>query len=198
MDLDIVSILFLAYKLSPFIIMSYLSLFSIINREYKGLVLLSGVLLSCFLTTMVSKTPYFENAESGVMNQDGLFVKCNLLTLTKEGPLSKIPLSINIFSFLLTYFVLCISSNNLLGENVLVLLLFSIILIFDVYFITTQGCNTVTNIVTGIILGGVFGSIWYYIIDASNNPDLQFFNGKNSSEVCNQTDSSFSCKVVSS
>lgn len=197
MDLDIISVLYLAYKLSPFIIMSYLSLFSIINKEYKGLVLLCGVLLSCFLTTLISKSSYFDNLDDYSHNNDELFVKCHILTLTKEGPISKIPLSINIFSFLLSYFSLCVSKNNLINENIFVLLIFSFIIIADIYFINKNYCSNYTNISSGVFFGFLFGLIWYFIIDASNNPDLQFFNGKDSSEVCNKTDTSFSCRVVS-
>jgi len=176
--------------------MSYLSLFSIINKEYKGLVLLCGVLLSCFLTTLVSKTSYFESVGNNETNSDQFFNKCNLLTLTNQGPISKIPLSINIFSFLLSYFIFCVSNNNLIYENMVALVLFSLILMTDIYFINKHACNNFQNIMFGIILGILFGGIWYYIIDASNNPDLQFFNGTNSSEVCNKTDTSFSCRVV--
>jgi amino acid permease len=196
MDLDIISLLYLAYKLSPFIIISYLSLFSIINKEYKGLVLLCGVILSCFLTTLVSKTGYFETLNSIESNTDQFFQKCNLLTLTKQGPISNIPLSINIFSFLISYFVLCVSNNNLIQENWLVLLIFGLLLIADVYFIKTNNCSSYESIIAGIISGFIFGGIWFFIIDASNNPDLQFFNGKDSSEVCNKTDTNFSCRVV--
>ena len=196
MDLDIISLLYLAYKLSPFIIISYLSLFSIINKEYKGLVLLCGVILSCFLTTLVSKTGYFETLNSIESNTDQFFQKCNLLTLTKQGPISNIPLSINIFSFLISYFVLCVSNNNLIQENLLVLLIFGLLLIADVYFIKTNNCSSYESIIAGIISGFIFGGIWFFIIDASNNPDLQFFNGKDSSEVCNKTDTNFSCRVV--
>lgn len=197
MDLDIVSVLYLAYKLSPFIIMSYLSLFSIINKEYKGLVLLCGVLLSCFLTTLISKSSMFDKLDDYGHNNDELFVKCNILTLTKDGPISKIPLSINIFSFLLCYFSLCVSKNKLIYENIFTLIIFTSILLADIYFISSNYCSSYIHIISGILFGFLFGAIWYYIIDASNNPDLQFFNGNDSSEVCNKTDTSFSCRVVS-
>jgi hypothetical protein len=175
-------------------------MFSIINREYKGLVLLSGILLSCFFTILVSKSSIYENISKEeletIINQDDFFNKCNLLTIDSQGPISKIPLSIHIFSFLLIYFILCVSSNELVNDNIHIIVLFTAFLAIDIYYMKKNFCTNNISIIFSLVLGFIFGGLWYYVVDASNNPDLQFFNGKSNQESCSNTKKQFSCRLL--
>jgi len=53
MQLNIVSIFYLFFRLAPFIIVSYFSLQSIFNQDMKGLVFLIGLLITTFLTIFI-------------------------------------------------------------------------------------------------------------------------------------------------
>lgn len=193
MDLNIFSILFLSYKIAPFIIISYLCLSTLFNHEYKGLVLLSGVLLSCFITTLVSKVPIFDKEPP-----DTEVEYCHTMTLTKaNGPFSKLPLSMHIYTFIMVYFTFCVVYNSIVSENILTIIILSLLILVDIWFLTRYKCARIINMFVSIVLGFITGIMWFYIIGSSNNPDLQFFTGKSSEETCKVSNRQFSCRIVS-
>jgi len=193
MDLNIFSILFLSYKIAPFVIVSYLCLNTLFNHEYKGLILLSGILLSCFITTLVSNIPMLNKIPEGTNVEI-----CHTMTLTKQnGPFSKLPLSMHIYAFILVYFTFCVVYNSILAENILTIIILSLLILVDIWFLTSYKCARIINMFISIVLGFIMGMIWFYIIGSSNNPDLQFFTGKSSEETCKVSNRQFSCRIVS-
>ena len=88
MDINIISILYIAYRLAPFIIVSYFSLSSIFNQDLKGLIYLSGLLITCFMAIIVGNagSSHFRinSPEDPIYN--GASNVCNILVLTKSGP----------------------------------------------------------------------------------------------------------------
>jgi hypothetical protein len=197
-ELDLLTIGYLSFRIAPFILMSYLCLFSLFNREIKGLVLLSGLLLSSFLTVLVSKTQIFNfnvNKENQENTQNTPLQTCNILTMGKSGPVSQIPLSLHTYSFLCSYFIMCIIYNFVINENLLTIFVFVVLILADSVFLSRNGCSTSFSLIMSFLLGSIFGITWFYLIGSTRNPELQFFNGKTSQETCNKTDREFSCEV---
>jgi len=194
-ELDLYTIGYLSFRIAPFILMSYLCLYSLFNREIKGLVLLSGLLLSSFLTVLVSKTGAFNFGTIEQTEQNTPLQTCNILTMGKSGPVSQIPLSLHTYSFLCSYFIMCIIYNFVISENLLTIIVFVVLILADSVFLSRNKCSTSFSLIMSFILGSIFGITWFYLVGSTRNPELQFFNGKTSQETCNKTDREFSCEL---
>ena len=49
MNIDLIKIVYLFFRLAPIIIVSYFTLSSIFNNDLKGIVYLAGLLLTCMI-----------------------------------------------------------------------------------------------------------------------------------------------------
>lgn len=253
-QITIDTILYMSYKLSPFMIISFFSFYSLFMKDFKGILILCGILVSSFITVVFSNTFYNndstsatvtarddsssvvdntistekiskereeiikkikDNKDSDVNDHELLSIfqevvnsrptfnseiqknKCSsIFTLGKTGKISNLPLSVNIFAFLLAYFIICIGYYNLFNSNILLLIIFSLLLIYDIHFNSSNNCSTTEQLAVSTMLGFSFGILWYYIIDSLNNPELQFFNSEGDSDSCKRENTKFSCKVM--
>jgi hypothetical protein len=87
MELNIITLLYLFFRLAPFIIVCYFSLSSILNQDVKGLIYLIGLLIACFTTYLVgSIIPVsFTNIVDPAGNVGQVNGVCNLITIGKDG-----------------------------------------------------------------------------------------------------------------
>lgn len=93
-------LLYTAFRLAPFILVSFFSLSSILNQDFKGIVYLAGLLFACFIATITgSSFEVFKN--NGAIADNDLV--CNVLTLTEKGRLSQLPLSMVTFSYTFSF-----------------------------------------------------------------------------------------------
>ena len=53
MELNIISIFYLFFRLAPFIITAYFALQSIFNQDLKGVIFLIGLLITSFVTIII-------------------------------------------------------------------------------------------------------------------------------------------------
>jgi len=102
MELKLFSILYIAFRLAPFILVSYLSLSSLFGQDYKAIVYLAGLLIACFITVLISSNIPISwiTYEDTVSNSPDI---CNSLTLTGAAPFSLLPLSQTVFSYTFFY-----------------------------------------------------------------------------------------------
>ena len=56
MELNIITLLYLFFRLAPFVIVSFFALSSLFNQDIKGLIYLVGLLLACFLTVLIGNS----------------------------------------------------------------------------------------------------------------------------------------------
>ena len=54
MQIDFIKFIYLFIRMSPFIVVSYFSLQSMFNRDLKGLIYLSGLLITCIIAASIS------------------------------------------------------------------------------------------------------------------------------------------------
>ena len=127
MEFNIVSILYIAYRLSPFIIVCFFSLSSIFNQDLKGLIYICGLLITVFFSILVGNmgkshfTVSYHNED--VVYNDVTRV-CNILTLTKTGPLSLLPLSQVVLWYTYLYLGYIIMTYSLFSQNYPLLIIF--------------------------------------------------------------------------
>jgi hypothetical protein len=185
MELKLFSIIYIAFRLAPFILVSYLSLSSLFGQDYKAIVYLAGLLIACFLTVLFSKNiPVkwitYEDTQS---NSPDI---CNSLTLTGSAPFSLLPLSQTVFSFTFFYLFFVIYKYGLVKLNIPTLIIFPILIIADLLWNVTYKCSSFFGNFLSIAIGTAFGFLWAYIIDKSKATDLQYFNGISGKQVCSR------------
>jgi len=189
MDLNIVSFAYLFLRLAPFVLVSFFSLASIFNQDFKGLVYLVGLLLACFINIFIGNVLNFTSPEEKAP-------LCNMITLNQGGELSKLPLGQAVFGYTFAYLLYTIISYGYAKQNVATLIFFPLLILFDIYWNYNNTCYTVPQLITSLFLAGLFGALWAYIISLTDSKNLQYFAAVNNKEVCSAPSSSmFQCKV---
>jgi len=202
MFLDAKAIFYLFNRLSPFLIVSYFVLNSILQMDFKGLIYISGLLLTCCIAKLLG--------DSNLMNIPSTNEKyneqCNLLTLGNvdgesylyRSRFSKIPLSIVVFSYTLSYLIFFMYNSNLISINYPTIILLVYFISVEIYFLNKYNCCGFFSTFTGIFIGTCLAMIWAYVISSSNNTDLYYYNGINNSNYCNliNNETQFICEDV--
>ena len=196
MELNIISILYLFFRLAPFIIVSYFSLQSIFNQDLKGVIFLIGLLITSFVTIIIGNILPIDKKGDGILSNYARAI-CNQLTLGSNGPISKLPLSQTVYGYTLSYLAYFIGSNNLVSQNIPTFIIFPVLIIADIFWSSANGCSTNILLITALIIGGIFGTLWAMIIEASNVPGLSYFSGISNKDVCSRpTKSLYRCRAV--
>ena len=196
MELNIISILYLFFRLAPFIITAYFALQSIFNQDLKGLIFLVGLLITAFLTIFIGNIlPQSEKEQINLSTYAQAI--CNQLTLGASGPISRLPLSQTVYGYTLAYLSYFIGTNNLVSQNIPTFIMFPILIIGDIFWSTSNGCSTNIMLITSLIIGGIIGTLWAMIIEGTKVPDLAYFSGISNKDVCSRpTKSLYRCRAV--
>lgn len=185
MDLNILTLLYLFFRLAPFIIVSYFSIASVLNQDIKGVIYLVGVIATCFVTIMIGNFADSYGYASVNPEIDGpVNPVCNMITLGKTGNFSKIPLGISVMSYTLIYLVYVIAKYKIEMYNLPTLILFPILILGDVLWNLKNGCFKFTGVFLSIVVGGMVGLLWAILIDSIKQPRLQYFNVGSDRTVC--------------
>ena len=196
MELNIISILYLFFRLAPFIIVSYFGLQSIFNQDLKGVIFLIGLLITSCITIMIGNILPTEKKGQGILSDYARSI-CNQLTLGGNGPISKLPLSQTVFGYTLAYLSYFIANNNLVSQNIPTFIIFPVLIIADIFWSSANGCSTNILLITALIIGGIFGTLWAMFIEATNVPGLAYFSGISNKDVCSRpTKSLYRCRAV--
>ncbi len=195
MNLNLINILYMFFRLAPFIIVSYFTVHSILNQDLMGIMYLIGLLIASFVTYLVA----------GVLSDDvGLsnsneFSKatCAQITLGNGGPISKLPLSQTVFGYTFAYLLYFIGVNNVQTQNIATFLLFPILIVADMFWSTTNMCSIPKYLLLALVIGGLMGAIWAMLVDSLETPNLGYISGVSSKETCSQpTKSLYRCRAV--
>jgi len=188
MDINIITIAYIFFRLAPFIIVCFFSLQSVFNQDIKGIIYLVGLLLTCFVSTMIGNIPGLQKMTA--ISTSGIQVSfnqmCKFIELSKNGPISHLPLGQTVLGYTFAYLLYIILKYNLASQNVPTLVLFPILIIGDYFWNLTHSCANVAALFIALLLGGIFGILWGYIIDSTGKVDLQLFNGISNAEVCSR------------
>jgi len=186
MELNIITLLYLFFRLAPFIIVCYFSLSSIFNQDVKGLIYLIGLLLACFFTYLIGSViplsyTNIVDASGQIGQVNGV---CNLITIGKDGSFSKVPIGIAILTYTLVYLVYIIAINHLETSNIPTLIFFPALILADIIWNIMNNCFKPFGIIVSIVIGGGIGAAWAYLIDSFKQPRLFFLNVGSDKVVC--------------
>jgi len=181
MELNIVTLLYLFFRLAPFVIVSYFALSSLFNQDIKGLIYLVGLLLACFITVLLGNSLNEEYTIGSDPNP-----VCNLITVGMNGSFSKIPLGISMLTYTFIYLVFVIAKYHLEMSNLPTLILFPILILSDLIWNIKNSCYKPYGIILSIIVGGGIGAIWAAVIDSIKNPNLFFINAGSDRSSCSR------------
>lgn len=149
MELNIITLLYLFFRLAPFIIVSYFSIASLFNQDIKGVIYLVGVIFACFSTILFGNSLNDEMIVSLDKNP-----VCNMLTLGSSGTYSRIPLGISILSYTFAYLTYVIVKYKIVMYNLPTLLLFPMLILGDVFWNIKNGCFKPFGAVLSLLIGG--------------------------------------------
>ena len=175
-ELTFNSILYLFYRLAPFILVSFFVLGSIIGGEVKGFVYLVGLITACCMCFM-GMGWIGENAN------DHRAAVCDSLII--NGITSdQTPISMAIFAFSFFYLVYPVAKYHIEIDNVPMLVFFPILILADAYWNTQYECFPVLNIFLTLIIAGGFGVGWAALMDLTKLKGLQYYSVGTNREVC--------------
>ena len=182
-------ILYTAFRLAPFILVSFFSLSSLLNQDLKGIIYLAGLLLACFLAVLVgNQIPAHPIDEKNTL-------VCNVLTLTENGRLSNVPLSMTVFCYTFFYLVYIIGKYKLANQNIPTLIIFPLLIIGEYVWNMSYSCAGNYGLLSAFAIGSIIGTVWSAIIDSTKMAELQYFNGISNAAVCSRPSKQiFKCK----
>lgn len=199
--LDIGNIMYLGFRLAPFIIVFYFVFQSFLNFEIRGVVYLAG-LIGCTFAI------YMSNGLLGSMFppesfEDVTSSKCNVISLGENGNiLSSIPLSVSVYSYTFFYLLMFMvagggNAYSALAQNIPTLFIFPLLCAAEIFWLVTNNCikSPVYKILFSIIVSGGIAVAWGMIIISLKNNKLYYINNVDTGQVCSRPSKQyFRCK----
>jgi hypothetical protein len=188
--INLSAIIYVGFRLAPFILVSFFTLSSLFNSDIKGLIFLGMLLFNCFITIAIGNM--LAPDSFGSPNLNGV---CKGLTLTKDGPLSvNLPLNINIMSFTFAYLAYIIYRYDLIMNNIPTVIVFSVFILYQLYWLVANRCSSFIYSFLSLAVGWGLGWIMSMSIDLAGIVQLQYFNGLTNQEVCKRSNNKqFKC-----
>jgi hypothetical protein len=188
--LNIQSLLYLSFRLAPFILVSYFTMSSLFNQDFKGLIYLAGLLLVSFFCILVGNSfPSIFTSISADSLSGASDSVCNLMTISNTGPLSNLPLSLVVFT---------IAKFKQENQNIPTLVIFPVIILADIIWQFTNGCANTFALAAALIVSGLLGVAWASIIYSIGNSSLYYLNPLSNKESCSiPSKQNFKCTVKS-
>lgn len=182
--INIKTIAYVGFRLAPFILISFFALSSMFNADIKGIIFLGLLLLNCFITILVGNA--LPNEKRPNTNHI-----CDGLSLSMDGPISNLPLNINVLTFTLAYLAYIIGkygeeNKDVINNNIPTFVIFSLLIIYQGVWSFQNGCNSPGYSLVSMILGGGLGALFSYAVDMTGLVKLQYFNGITNGEVCSR------------
>ncbi len=162
---------FLFYRIFPFVLLSFFTLYSMIQKTMGGALLAIGALLTSIITAGLSQfeviktyiREYREKKDPELAINDGNHIlynmaHCNILTLNNQI-ISNLPISTHILSFMVGYILYGFSLNtNNYSVSTLLLSILVVFLLIDTIYNYLQ-CSGALVLIP-LIIGGVCGLGW--------------------------------------
>lgn len=189
MDFSIDAILHIFFRLSPFILVCFFSLYSIFNKNIKGIIYLAGLLLACFVTILFGNFPELQKMDKTTgFPVTALNKSCRMIEFTETGPISYLPLGQTVLAFTLFFVGYPIITEDFIkmdfnSRNMTILLFFVALVVADFIWNFSKNCFGIISLLISLIVGGVIGLLWGYVIKKSDN-NLQLFRDTSTSKSC--------------
>lgn len=195
MELNLINVLYMFFRLSPFIIVSYFTLQSILNQDLKGVIYLVGLIVTSFVVYLIASVLPEESVSKN--SNDLMKVKCTQLTIGSGEPISKLPLSQTVFGYTLTYLSYFIGVNNLQSQNIPIFILFPVLILGDIFWSTTNSCSSPKYLLISLIISSIVGLLWAMLIESTGVGGFAYLTGIANKDVCSRpTKSLYKCRSI--
>lgn len=191
METNFNSLIYLFFRLSPFIIVCFFTLSSIINNEIKGFVYLVGLCFGLVLLSGIgSLIPQSAFNDSEKIESNALL--CNSLPFGD----ATLPIGIGILGYTFGYLLFTIVKYKIVIFNLSIVILFPILILADIWWNVSTGCYVPLKCLIALIVGSGAGLLWSFIIWKSKVKEFQYYNIGATNEVCSKpTAQTFKCAV---
>ena len=193
MEYSIDAIAHMFFRLSPFILVCFFSLYSIFNKNVKGIIYLAGLLLACFITILLGNFPDIQVIDTKTgFPMTALNKECRMIETTESGPISFLPLSQTVLAYTLFFVGYPIIMNDFTqgifnSRNLTIFVFFVLLIVADYWWNFSKNCFGFFALLISLIIGGGTGILWGYIIQKSGD-NLQLFRSTSTSKSCNNKD----------
>ena len=164
------------FRLVPFVVVSYYLISAIFAGNFKMFILFIGLILSTLFVMALSRMSY--PSIYGTSNIADVYNQIKSFSIFNLGvePLSLLPLSLNIYAFLLCYYLYVSfankkkkEQNDTWNQNWGIIVTLVILLVFDIiYFGMIFKDKAALVISIPLIVGAILGVIWPVLIGKSN------------------------------
>jgi PAN domain len=186
MEASLMNILYLAFRFMPFILITYFVIIFLFDQQWNALLFLGGLILTCLLALIAGTLSVFKESK-------GLDI-CHSLSLTKDAVVSKLPLSVVVYSYALSYFGIPILHYRRNQSNLPILIFFPIILFLDILWQYFFGCSHPVNIFGAGVVGMTGGLAYSEVVFQSSYKNLQYDSILTDTDNCNMSDTKgFQC-----
>lgn len=185
MELNTQNLLYM-FQTMPYFIVLYFCFQSIFNQDFKGLIYLVGLFLSIFSVINIGNISFIKNLVSTNSTNKNTASMCPSFDLLKTGITSFLPIGDNILSYTFFYILYIILKYKIIGLNIGTIILFTILIISNLFINLTYKCNDIFASIFSILIGGMIGLFWAFVIDKTAKVDLQLFSGISNKVVCSR------------
>lgn len=168
-------LIYITYKIMPFIMVAYLLITSIFASSFAGLMALVGLLFTAIITIMVSRFVPSQNPSDTILTFEGWNI-------------SNLPLSTHTFAYMLGYFVYVIVKNDMVSSNLLLIIALSAILVGDLVY---QLANSNNYAIIPAIIGLLLGSLWAAMLPKTSQMVPQSYE----QSKCNVKKGIYRCRI---
>ena len=195
------------FRLLPFVLVSYFLISGIFNLNFNAFLVFTGIVMSMVITTILGKMGqtylYSDIAPDKILET----IKTYSIFNIASTPFSVVPLSINIYTFLLSYYSFVLFAYDFnknmkintqdrrrMGtQNWFIMVFLILIVILDFLYLYVN-FNNPGPIALSALLGVAFGVIWALIIGRRN----WAIPSVNVNQKCGPSEMKYSCTLNTS
>jgi len=182
-------------KLSPFIIICFFTMQSMIKQDLKGIIYLAGVIFACTANILFGNFPYLQKINTSDNLPSSRYHLCRLIEFS-NGPMSYIPLGLTILGFTMTYLVYNATLFKIVKFNYMTFGFLTLLIINDFYFNLFSSCAKIEALIISLVIGILTGVLWGFTINTIGDPKLQLITGLNPNTTCYAPkNQKYRCKV---
>lgn len=195
MDLNIITISYLFFRLAPFILVCFFTLASFFNQDFKGIIYLVGLIFACFMSIIIGKTGFFDFLDISI---DARSEVCNTFSIQNIGLIDKslLPIGQVVFGYTLFYLGTAIFYTDSFLNNLPTLIFFPAISVMDMLWNSSNNCYGIGKSFISFAIGSGIGIGWAYLLNWGKAKDLLYFNNISGKKECSRpTKNTFKCRV---
>lgn len=173
----------------PLFLISFFLLDSMLNVNVKGIILVLGICINVLVTIIVG------NSLNVSVNDTNNLI-CTPFSISNIISFNKLPLNTSMLSFVFIYLItISVISGNIL-VNTPFFLIIILLMISDSLWLIQNNCYSGYQTIISSFSGLLFGLLWSFILNKSNNKEIIYNVGINNYQTCNiPKNKTYKCKT---